>query len=97
MTLRITSSDISQFSGYKHGKEYNEEIDFYLNLFCKTKEITHMIFSCKDYSGPSLSFICYISDYIHNKGIKTIMFTTTFLNDNGKPTEFAINFTKAED
>ena len=95
MTLRITSSDISPFSGYEH--RHNKEIDFYLDLFCRTKEITHMIFSCEDYSGPPLSFICYISDYIHNKGIKTIMFTTTYLNDNGKPTEFAINFTKAED
>lgn len=94
MTLRIKTSDFSDFAGYAHGYDKNTELNNYIYTF-KTNSYFSRFEIESDYNGLDISQIAYIQDNLP----KCKMRIKSKLDDDGcgKNGLFTLCFTKVID
>ena len=89
MTLRIKSTDFSEFAGMRYDKPHNEELDEYINIFKYNDNIT--AFQIEDECGNmDFDVVCYCHEQLKDCG----MFTKVEYNDDGKIRSYWLCFYK---
>ena len=91
LTLRIKEEDFSSFAGF--GSDFNEELEFYLNMFESNDNFTCLKIESKT-GSLDLAKISFIQHYLAHKINGFIMFTNVDFKDNGKPERYYLIITK---
>lgn len=94
MILRIRATDFNnRFCGYAHGREYNEEIDKYINLYKTNEEIRSFEIECL-YNDLNIHQIVYIAEQLTD----CKMFTRVDFDKNGdsKNSTYVLCFVKLD-
>ena len=91
LTLRIKDEDFSPFAGF--GSNFNQELNFYLNMFESNDNFTCLKIESKT-GNLDLAKISFIQHCLSYKKNNFIMFTNVDFNINGRPERYYLIITK---